>query len=63
MLTAILNDDGEEADLVGPDQVKFFIDTMTANSHYNDDFTSSQPDSEKRRPIERWLVQLAFFAK
>jgi len=63
MLTEIQDENSEDLDLVGPDQVKLFIDTMIKNAVYNDDFTSSQPGSEQRTPIERWLLQLEYFAK
>jgi integrase len=63
MLTDIQNGNVEDADLVGPDDVKAFIDAMIKNSHYNDEYTSSLPDSEKRTPISRWLPQLELMAR
>lgn len=53
----------EAGDLVGPDQVKKFVDTMIENSSFNDAYLDADPDFQKHFSIDRYLLQLEFWMR
>jgi integrase len=63
MLTENRTRNAEDADLVGPDEIRLFIDKMMKDSRYCDEYFSIQPGVDKGTPIERWLLQLEYSAR